>query len=583
MRKRQYIGLSIFLLMAMLSVIGPWLAPYAVDEIRDMPFALPSVGAWAGTDYLGADVLSRVMSGGRQLLLFASFSVLLSWLLGGMLGMLAACKGSWIDRLFLSIADILLSVPGLLLLTLVVAVSGRGYLAGVIATILVMLPDIFRLTRAATLHQLQQDYVEIARCRGESVHAILCREIAPNLLPLLNADIGIRLLSAIFILATASFLGLGAVQPQADWGLMIMENRQGLTFQPWATLAPIIAILLLVIPLNMSLDDLLVKNPRSKLKFKPSTGESVSSESFPLELVQVTLQLPGQVLLKDVTLQLRRGEIVALIGASGSGKSTLLRAALGQFPPATDTISGELRVAGHSLAAIEPRALRQLRAGLVGYVPQDPRLSLVPSQTIGTYLRLIGRSRGLSRQLREQQSQAHFQQLGLPDDPDFLHRYPHEISGGQRQRIMAVAAMLGYPALLIMDEPTSALDVISTQAVMQWIASTARIQGMTVLFVAHDLPHASQIADRIVVMAQGRLTEQRCAQEFMQAPLSQAGRLLLDAWQPCVLPQANLKRSLPVLISEKLSARYATHLALAPVSFSLGYGETLTIAGRSGG
>lgn len=261
MRKRQYIGLSIFLLMAMLSVIGPWLAPYAVDEIRDMPFALPSVGAWAGTDYLGADVLSRVMSGGRQLLLFASFSVLLSWLLGGMLGMLAACKGSWIDRLFLSIADILLSVPGLLLLTLVVAVSGRGYLAGVIATILVMLPDIFRLTRAATLHQLQQDYVEIARCRGESVHAILCREIAPNLLPLLNADIGIRLLSAIFILATASFLGLGAVQPQADWGLMIMENRQGLTFQPWATLAPIIAILLLVIPLNMSLDDLLVKIP----------------------------------------------------------------------------------------------------------------------------------------------------------------------------------------------------------------------------------------------------------------------------------------------------------------------------------
>jgi peptide/nickel transport system ATP-binding protein/peptide/nickel transport system permease protein len=554
-----------------------------VDEIRDMPFAAPNAGAIAGTDYLGADVLSRVLSGGQQILMLACLSVLLAWLFGGGLGMIAAVYGRWIDRLLLAGADILLSVPGLLLLTLVVTVSGRGYLAAVVAAILVMLPDIFRLVRAATLQQLQQDYVEFARCRGETPMAIFCREIAPNLLPLIGADVGIRLLSAIFILATASFLGLGAEQPLADWGLMIMENRQGLTFQPWATLAPVIAILLVLIPLNLSLDSVFHPVRRGKLRrhFPSTRAESIGPEI--LEIHQVTLKLKDQVLLRNVNLKLMHGEIVALVGPSGSGKSTLLRAALGQVSDDVETLSGEVCLAGKAMSLLSAKSLRSLRAKMVGFVPQDPRLSMLPSQTLAAYFRIMGDNRGLSAEQRDHHIQIHFRQLGLPDDPVFLHRYPHEISGGQRQRVMVVAAIMGYPKLLLMDEPTSALDAISTQTVMQWISATARKEGMTVLFVAHDLPQACQIADTIAVMSEGELAERQATADFLCAPESHVGQALLQACCQVKPAPAICQISVPILKCEQLRAWHGTRVALEPMDLTLGRGETLTIAGPSGG
>lgn len=583
MSKRQLAGLGLFLLAAIISLIGPWLAPFAVDEIRNMPFAAPNAGAIAGTDYLGADVLSRVLSGGQQILILACLSVLLAWLLGGGLGMVAALYGRWIDRLLLAGADILLSVPGFLLLTLVATVSGRGYLAAVVAAILVMLPDIFRLVRAVTLQQLQQDYVEFARCRGETLTAILCREIAPNLLPLMGADIGIRLLSAIFILATASFLGLGAEQPLADWGLMIMENRQGLTFQPWATLAPVIAILLVLIPLNLSLDNMFHPVLRKKLKRQIPSMKADSTELDILKIYQLTLRLKDQVLLHNINLKLRHGEIVALVGPSGSGKSTLLRAALGQYSDDVVSTSGEVWLAGKAVSPLSATCLRNLRAKTVGFVPQDPRLSLVPSMTLASYLRVMGENRGLSAKQREYHIQTHFRQLGLPDEPDFLHRYPHEISGGQRQRVMVIAAIMGYPRLLMMDEPTSALDAISARAVMQWISVTARKEGMTVLFVAHDLPQACQIADTIAVMSEGELAERQATADFVRAPESRVGQALLQACRQVTPDPAIMQISEPILKCEQLRAWHGNKVALEPIDLTLGCGETLTIAGPSGG
>lgn len=582
MSRWQYGGLIFFLLMVGLTLVGPWLAPFAVDDIRDMPFAGPQPGLLAGTDYLGEDVLSRVLSGGRILILLAFLSVLLAWLIGGALGMIAAIRGGWLDRILLAAADTVLSVPGILLLTLMATIVGSGYRTAVAAATVVFLPDIFRLVRAAALQQLQQDYVEAARCRGETLLAIIGREIAPNLLPLLRADAGIRLLSAIFILATASFLGLGAAQPQADWGLMIMENRQGLTFQPWATLLPVVAILLLLIPLNLCLDSFTATPRRRRLSVGDRAGAALPDSDSVVQMAHLSLGLAGQNLLEDITLSLRRGELVALVGASGSGKSTLLRAALGAYPTAAESLSGRAWLAGQPLAQYSARALRNLRSRYVGFVPQDPRQALLPSQTIGTYLRLTGKSRGLTRREREEQTLTHFRQLGLPDDRAFLHRYPHELSGGQRQRVMVTAAMLGFPALLIMDEPTSALDAAGTRALMAWVAREARARGTSVLFVAHDLPQASHIADRILVMDRGKIVEAQPTADFLQHPFSTAGQQLVTAWQPASLKQPTGSATSPLLHIDALCAQYRRQPALGPVTFTLGPGEVLTVTGQSG-
>lgn len=577
----RLIPLAITLSMLLLILLGPQLAPYAIDDVQNMPFAPPQPGWPLGTDYLGADVLSRVLTGGRDLLLLGIAAVLTAWLLSASLAMLAALRGGGFDMLMLRCADVLLSIPGLLQLTLVIVVSGPGYTGAALAAMLIMLPDIFRLVRAATLQQLQQDYVDVARCRGETSWAILTREIAPNLLPLVAADVGVRLLSAIFIIATASFLGLGASQPQADWGLMIMENRQGLVLQPWATLAPVLAMLLLLIPFNMLLDGLFL-NANQNQRRAPIRHATKSSPDSLLQLVDLTLSQGNKVLLNQVNLRIEAGEIVALVGSSASGKSTLLRASLAHWAEDSHFAGGDIWLCGRSLQAMKSSPLRQWRSQHVGYVPQDPRAALVASQRIGSYLTLIGRSRGLNDVEIRHSLQAHFLALGLPEEATFLRRYPHQISGGQRQRVMLAAALLGYPSLLLLDEPTSALDAVNTRSILSYVQRVARGKGMTVLMVAHDLPQASLIADRIVLLEQGQIIEQRPTAEFISAPATPEGKRLVNAgWQT---PSPVVSAPLPVLLqARRLSARHGGHPALNNIELQLRHGGCLHIVGSSGG
>ena len=581
MAKRQFITAALTLGMLLLAIIGPWLAPFAMDDILDMPFAPAQGGMALGTDYLGADVLSRVLYGGRALVLLAMLAVIVAWLAGALAGMQAALQGGWLDTLLLRLADVMLSIPGLLLLTLVITVMGPGYSGAVVTAVLVMLPDIFRLVRAATLQQLQRDYVDVARCRGESRFALLLHEIAPNLLPLLAADIGIRLLGAVFIIATASFLGLGPGQPLADWGMMMMENRQGLMLQPWASLAPVIAIMLLLIPLNLWLDGLFLRRPVAATPRKTASSGAAPDADTVLDIRYLTLSSAAQRLLDDVSISVRRGEVVALIGESGSGKTSLLRAALGHWPQHCRCDQGEVWLSGQSLLTQNAAQIRRQRASVSGYLPQDPRMSLVASQRIGRWFRLMAKSRGLSVRQRHQQITRHLQQLGLPTDRAFLQRYPHQLSGGQRQRVMLAAAMLGYPALLLLDEPTSALDALSTHELLQWVTDTARQHQMAVLMVAHDVPQASQVADRIVLMSRGKVLEQQACRDFIHQPQTAVGQRLMAVWQ---MPpgSANISDAPPLLNVQRLHAAYQGNTLLNHLHFSVPRGSCLSIVGRSG-
>lgn len=161
MNKLRHFALILFLLILALSLIGPWLAPYPIDEILDIPFSPPQPTMILGSDYLGADVLSRMLSGGQTIILLTLLAVGFAWILGGTLGVLAALRGGITETIFLRIADLLLSIPAMLLLTLIVTITGTGYKGVVITAILIMFPDIFRMTRAATLQQLQYDYTQL--------------------------------------------------------------------------------------------------------------------------------------------------------------------------------------------------------------------------------------------------------------------------------------------------------------------------------------------------------------------------------------------------------------------------------------
>ncbi|MDA3631173.1 ABC transporter permease subunit [Saccharopolyspora sp. WRP15-2] len=235
-------GLAITAVCA--AVLGWLLAPHLPTEVIGMPHASPDGRALLGTDALGRDVLSRVLAGGRGLVLTSLLAALLAASLGAAGGLLAGWSDAWPSRLLTALADVLLAMP-LLLVALVLAVSLPGDAAVVAATVCGGTPLTLRVVRDATRSARGSGYVEAARCRGERGAVLLVREVLPSMAGLISADLGMRFVVAVQIAAALSLLGFGAQPPAADWALMIRENLPGSGLNPAGVIAPALALAVL--------------------------------------------------------------------------------------------------------------------------------------------------------------------------------------------------------------------------------------------------------------------------------------------------------------------------------------------------
>ncbi|MFC9331193.1 ATP-binding cassette domain-containing protein [Kitasatospora sp. NPDC057015] len=596
----------------LLALFGPLLAAHGPGEVLDMPYGPAGGAAPLGTDHLGADVLSRFLAGGRSLVLLALAALCVAYAAGAAAGMLAALRGGRTDTVLLRAADVLLSMPAFLLLSVTVVAVGRGPTGVGAATAVVLLPEIVRVVRAATLQVLQHDYVETALARGERTGYVVLREVMPNLAPVLAADAGVRFVGAVFVVATAGFLGYGTQPPSADWGLMILENRDGLSLQPLAVALPAAGILVLLLSANLLVDAAFPvrRGPRPHRRPRGTAAGYTTSVSDPtapatgavLRLRGLTVEAEdGQRVLDGVDLDLARGRILALVGPSGSGKTTLALAALGELHPGLVLASGEARLAGHSVVGLPERALRRLRGRHSGYVPQDPRSSLAPTLRVGAHVGEFLRARGVSRAQRPELIRAALRMLRLPADREFLRRLPHQLSGGQRQRVALAAALAHCPDLLVLDEPTSALDPATAVALL---ADIDRLRGgrgdpqppagggPAILLIAHDLAQVASVADEVAVLDGGQLVECGPAAEVLARPSSAAGRRLVGAARATEPPRQSVgtrggPAGPPVLVVRGLASRRGDrcgdgHL-LGGIDLALETGGCLSIVGPSGG
>jgi ABC-type dipeptide/oligopeptide/nickel transport system permease subunit len=244
-------GAILLALVLLIAILGPYLAPHALDQPIGTPYERPSAEAWLGTDFLGRDVLSRVLWGGRSVLALAGLATLLAYAGGLAIGLVAGYTRSLLDPLLMRSVDVLISFPALVFL--LVLVTGLGTSKGVLVlgVAIIQMPAIARIVRSATLAQSVRGFVEAAVARGEGTFSILRRELLPNIVSPIAADIGIRFTLAIILVASVNFLSLGLQPPAADWALMISENRSGLTLNPYAVLAPALMIALLTISVNL--------------------------------------------------------------------------------------------------------------------------------------------------------------------------------------------------------------------------------------------------------------------------------------------------------------------------------------------
>ncbi len=248
------VGLILASAVVLIALLGPLVAPHGPADLVAAPYQAPSHQYPLGTDFLGRDVLSRVLWGGRSVIGIAGAATLLAYLIGIPIGMLAGFSRTMIDPTLMRIMDVLLAFPPIILLLVIATGAGPSVAALTVGVAITHIPGIARIVRAATLEASVRGYVEAAVARGERLTFILGREVLPNIaLPVL-ADAGVRLTGSILLVASVNFLGLGLQPPAADWALMISENRSGLTIQPWAAVAPILLIATLTIAVNLVAD-----------------------------------------------------------------------------------------------------------------------------------------------------------------------------------------------------------------------------------------------------------------------------------------------------------------------------------------
>ncbi|MFJ7243062.1 ATP-binding cassette domain-containing protein [Kitasatospora sp. NPDC098652] len=597
----------------LLALLGPLLAPHLPGDVQDLPYA-PAGGATPlGTDHLGSDVLSRFLAGGRSLVLLSVAALAVAYLLGAVAGMTAALRGGRTDTVVLRAADVLLSLPGFLLLSVAVVAVGRGVAGVGVAAAVVLLPEIVRVVRAATLQALQHDYVEAALARGERTGHVLVREVLPNLAPVLAADAAVRFVGAVFIVATAGFLGYGAQPPAADWGLMVLENRDGLTLQPLAVAVPAAGILVLLLAANLLVDAAFpaarprrrkptrrlrpaLWRPKPARRLEPArwrpapVGGDRTGEAAVLRLRGLTIRADGpdgpRSVVDGVDLDLAPGRILALVGPSGSGKTTLALAALGELRPGLTLLGGEAHLAGRSVLGLPERELRRLRSRHAGYVPQDPRTSLAPTLRVADHIGEFLRARSVPRDERPERIRAALRTVRLPCDEEFRRRFPHQLSGGQRQRVALAAALAHRPDLLVLDEPTSALDPVTAAALLADIGRLRAEGGPAVLLVAHDLAQVAAVADEVAVLDAGRLVERGPVGRVLSRPESAAARRLVGAARRTERPRpedAPAPGGAAALALRGLDARRSGRTVLAGIELSVEPGGCLSVVGPSGG
>jgi len=248
------IGLSLLTIALIAIVFGPLFAPHGPSDIVGAPFAAPAGAYPFGTDFLGRDVLSRLLYGGRTVLLLGGSATLIAYVLGSAIGLLAGYERGAVDAVLMRAMDVLLAFPPLLFLLILATGAGGGAVPAVAGVAAVQMPGIARIIRAATLEVSGHGYVEAASIRGERTSYVLTREIVPNIASTIVADGGPRLTVSILAIASLTFLGVGVQPPTADWALMMTENRSGLTFQPWAVITPALALALLTVGVNLLAD-----------------------------------------------------------------------------------------------------------------------------------------------------------------------------------------------------------------------------------------------------------------------------------------------------------------------------------------
>ncbi|WP_435170009.1 dipeptide/oligopeptide/nickel ABC transporter permease/ATP-binding protein [Falsirhodobacter sp. 1013] len=535
-------------------IVTPFAAPLITDanpiqiSVRDR-LAAPSWKHWLGQDEFGRDRLARVLHGGQVSLTVAFVATTIACLVGTLFGLIGAYFRGPFQFVTTRLSDVVLCFPPILLALLVVTLFGPGTVTLVAVLSILYFPAFARISFSEALRVSALDFVEASRALGTPSRRIVFGTILPNIAGPVSVQYSLTAAAAITIESGLSFLGLGVVPPAPSWGQMIRGARQFMNQDPLGIIIPCVALTLTIYAINFFCDRLRdTLDPKGNGGGKDTTSVPTSdgrpiatADDVVAEVRGLRLDIPrpghSVRVIEDVSLTLRANQCTALVGESGSGKSLSSLALMGLLPGAIRQSAGTLTLRRKSgdmvdLGRLGAKELEDVRGNDIAMIFQEPMTSLNPVHKVGAQMvEAICAHRPMHAAEAKALALRLLARVGINEPDRRFDGYPHEMSGGMRQRVMIAMALTCEPRLLIADEPTTALDVTIQAEIIELLQGLRQDQadGLSLLFISHNLGVVAEIADRVAVMYSGQVVEEGPAKQILEDPHHPYTRALLES------------------------------------------------------
>jgi peptide/nickel transport system permease protein len=556
LRKLLGVASAVYLVLLTLAcVLAPLIAPYTPLEEDLIHVQQGPTGAHLlGTDELGRDVLSRLLYGGQLTLLGVVECVAVLLIISLPAGLAAGFLGGWVDRAVNVVVDLLLSVPGIIVVLAVLAVFGTSMSAAMVTFGVLGSAGVIRVVRSTVLSVREELYVAAARVSGVSEPRIVVRHVLPRIAGPVIVQASLFAAIALAIQTGLAFLSLGVAPPAPSWGGMVGEAANLINQDGWLLVPSggIIAVTILAFGLiGDAVRDATVEGwsaaaapvagqagqggraGRMRRVKRPAEGTVLVDRHGPagpaldddavlaVRDLSVAFDGPGGpvTVVDRVSFTLRAGEVLGIVGESGCGKSVTALSLLQLLPPNGQVSGGRVLLNGQDLTAMSERQISALRGQAVAMVFQDPTVSLDPSFLVGAQVaEVVRRHDKVSWAAARRRVLELFEQVRLPDPAGVARRYPHELSGGMAQRVCLALALAGRPSVLIADEPTTALDVTVQAGILALLRQLQKETGMSIILVTHDWGVVADVCDRALVMYAGQVVEQARVNALFREP-----------------------------------------------------------------